>query len=115
MSHPCLRASVVCSIMQEYGTSGEHALVLAVGRNTCDSALGPQKCARDEMGMDGGEGYDLCGPPEHAEIAALRELDPREIDQGHPLVAEIVGQDWVCRPCMKALFDAGVRTFRVLG
>jgi deoxycytidylate deaminase len=113
-SHPCLRAQVECHIQRREPLT-EFWVTLAVGRNSCQSQAGPRTCARDEVGANAGEQYDLCGPPLHAEEDALRQLDVREVRPGDMMRAIITGQDWLCRNCQKMLFDAGVRTFVVKG
>lgn len=109
--HRCLKAQVTARIQAR--RRGESAWVtLSVGRNRCQSALGPDVCARE--GKASGEDYDLCGPPVHAEVDALDGLDVREIDFDTDEYRVLVsGHDYVCRECQQTLVKAGFTHFEI--
>jgi len=78
-----------------------------VGRNDCAN---PQPtCPRSP-----GEGYDkcksICGQGGHAEIEAIKAAG----DQAKGATAVLFGHYWMCEPCGRALFEAGVGTIKIL-
>lgn len=105
--HPCFKRQVRCEIIRR---TPKGTVTLSVGTNSCISKR-PGECARVWVEAEAGEQYELCGPPIHAELAALDNLDPREVigmDAVLGLEAHVYGQDWVCKPCGAALFGAGI-------
>lgn len=112
--HPCLKAQVTCYI-ETFSPVYDRWVPIAVGENSCVSQAGPDRCARENYlsGID----YELCGPPIHAETAALESVDLREllplVTGPQPVRARVTGQDWICKDCMTSLLDAGINTFVV--
>jgi hypothetical protein len=74
-------------------------------------------CPRVTAGSKSGEGYDLCGPPFHAEQEAARLLLETYPD-GAPnggATAFLYGHTWMCQDCQEALVAAGVRHHVITG
>lgn len=75
-------------------------------------------CPRVTAGAKSGEGYDLCGPPNHAEQEAAKLLlqrYPEGTSRIGPAVAKLYGHTYLCAECQHALTAAGVKTFLVTG
>lgn len=93
----CAKKRVTCIIITRKGDA-------FWGENTCDE---PQEiCPRED-----GEGYDkcteVCKQPNHAEIDALNAA----LESGYDLscaLAILTGIDHMCKPCARALSEAGV-------
>lgn len=102
--HPCLKQKTRCEILVADGRRFEATNACHVG----DAEI----CPRVTAGCPTGEGYDLCGPPIHAEAAAAALL-PEDAKMGG--VAFLYGHTWLCGPCQHALTDVGVRVFVVTG
>lgn len=109
----CLKQKVRCVIRYPNGLQ-------FVGVNDCtvgDATV----CPRVTAGCQTGEGYELCGPPIHAEQMAIREIVKHLMKpNAKPLppqggVAFLFGHDYVCRDCQIALSQVGVRMFAVTG
>lgn len=102
MPHRCYRKVVRCDIVDE------DMVLLASKENVCESSC-VGACARDVHGYHSGEGYDLCGPPIHAEVLAIDELIRKDRLDEEGLTAYISGNDYVCRACHIALRKAGIK------
>jgi deoxycytidylate deaminase len=101
----CRKQVVTCSIL---APSGE----MVSATNSCTINEGVHECPRVTAGCKTGEGYDLCGPPKHAEEEAILKAQERGIDiEGGTAFLE--GHDYFCPDCQKALIAAGVRCFNV--
>lgn len=98
MTQACRKQTVLCVIVREDGEA-------YVGVNTC--SIDGDTCPREEQGCASGEGYHLCGPQVHAEIAAIRQAEGSEDLEG---VAFITGHDYACKECTLALRDENVHT-----
>jgi len=72
---------------------------------------GADVCPRVTAGCPTGEGYDLCGPPKHAEAEAAALIP--EGNRGG--TAYLYGHTWLCGPCQWALTAKGIRRFVVTG
>jgi hypothetical protein len=109
--HPCLKQLVRCDILW-YNEENKRVKVSAT--NACrvgDSEV----CHRVTAGSLSGEGYELCGPPKHAEQEAVQLL-PQGVDMRLAgAVAHIYGHDWLCMDCQHALTAAGVTMFVLTG
>lgn len=101
--HPCLKQKTRCRIRLEDGRTFEATNACRVGGATI--------CPRVTAGCPTGEGYELCGPPAHAESAAAA-LVPEGNKGG---IAYLYGHNWLCGPCQWALQGKGVQTFVVTG
>jgi len=103
--HPCRKKAVTCTVIDGSGK------VVSWASNSCRSSL-VGVCAREAEGCHGGERYELCGPPKHAEVEAAAEimerLGPAGLE-GAEAVAHIQGNTYVCRSCSEALLAVGVR------
>jgi hypothetical protein len=111
MPHPCYKKNVVCYIVDRHGNT------LARGSNVCETSAAPGVCARADL--RDGECYDLCGPPIHAEAAAVDQflsVYGRENlkEWRSTLTARIGGNDYVCRDCHRALASVGIRKIEML-
>jgi deoxycytidylate deaminase len=104
----CLKRTVVCVIMDA------NSKVIGVGRNQCAPPLKMdeawrqrRECAR--IGIQSKqEGYDGSGCNSvHAEIYAIASMDTSGVRPFHAL---IMGHEFACDDCTKALKDAGVST-----
>ncbi len=101
---PCKKQEVTCVILTPDGQE-------VVGVNRCRTA-GWANCPRVLSGCETGENYSLCGPPIHAEEAAIAKAKEQGIDiEGG--VAFLTGHNYYCPDCQKALVDAGVRCFNL--
>lgn len=98
----CLKQMVTCRIVRADGRVYE-------ATNSCN-VDGLTECPRVTAGCKTGEGYELCGPPVHAEVAAAA-LAAESIDV--PGEAFLAGHDYLCEPCQKALTAINVRTFHI--
>lgn len=101
--HPCLKQKTRCVIVAEDGAIYE-------ATNSChveDATV----CPRVTAGCPTGEGYDLCGPPKHAEAEAAAMVPAGNMGG----TAYLYGHDWMCGPCQHALQAAGVSTFVITG
>jgi deoxycytidylate deaminase len=99
----CAKRTVACTIVAKDGRA-------VIATNRCDN---PQlACPRLP-----GEGYakceSVCMQDGHAEIQALRAAREWRLDlrDGH---ATLVGHDYACEHCCKALKAAGVRSVTIL-
>lgn len=101
--HPCLKQLTRCRIVLDDGSVFE-------ATNSCH-VEGATVCPRVTAGSLSGEGYDLCGPPLHAEDEAAA-LVPEGNEGG---IAYLYGHTWMCGPCQHALVAAGVRTHVITG
>jgi len=93
----------------------ETRTIVVTGTNLCD--VGEKDvCPRVTAGCETGTGYELCGPPRHAEehaVALLKErLNGNRVLNG---VAYLYGHNWFCGPCQWALQEVGISTFIVTG
>lgn len=101
--HACLKQLTRCRVVLPDGREFE-------ATNSC--RVGDVKeCPRVTAGSPTGTGYELCGPPVHAE-AATAALVPPGNEGG---TAYLYGHTWLCGPCQWALTDRGIRTFIVTG
>ena len=100
--HACLKQQTRCVILT---WSGSYE-----GMNTCKVGVGTT-CPRVVAGCKTGEGYDLCGPPIHAEAAAAAQVP--EGNQGG--IAYLFGHTWLCGDCQHALTAKGISTFVIVG
>lgn len=101
--HTCLKQTTRCVIHTLDGKVYE-------ATNSChveDATV----CPRVTAGCPTGEGYELCGPPKHAEQEAAA-LVPEGNAGGHAL---LFGHNWMCGPCQWALQEKGIRIFVVTG
>lgn len=109
--HPCLKVLVRCVVVLEDRIKPE----VFEATNSCH--VDGDVCPRVAAGMKGGEGYELCGPPRHAEQEVARIVREYRNRTGNdaPGTAYIAGNDWVCRECQYALTAVGVKTFILTG
>lgn len=109
--HPCLKQLTRCLIRLPDGRTFEATNSCNVG----DSEV----CPRVVAGSRSGEGYELCGPPKHAEQEAAklvaREANPANPRPGTGGTAYLYGHDWMCMDCQHALTAVGVRTHVITG
>lgn len=82
---------------------------LVSGDNHCNK---PQKECPREPGEDYTKCKTICDQPYHAEVAAIENAKKRGIDLTGA-TATIVGHDWVCKPCARALMAAGIRSIHI--
>lgn len=100
----CLKQTVTCRIVRADGRVYE-------ATNSCN-VDGLKECPRVTAGCKTGEGYELCGPPVHAEVAAaLKAADSKDV----PGEAYLYGHTYMCEPCKQALIAVGVTAFIVTG
>ena len=100
MRGPCAKRAVRCKIETFDGE-------LFVGENDCAN---PQDvCPRSP-----GEGYEkcksICQQSGHAEIEALRAAG----DKARGGIANLWGHYWMCEPCGRAMYEAGIKFVRVI-
>lgn len=100
--HPCLKQQTRCVIRLSDGRHVE-------GVNSCNVG-GATECPRVVAGCGTGTGYDVCGPPVHAEAAAAAKVPVG--NRGG--VAQLYGHTWICKDCQDALIAKGVRVFEVV-
>ena len=103
--HPCLKQKTRCLIVMDSGEQYE-------ATNSChveDATV----CPRVTAGSPSGEEYDLCGPPIHAEVAAVALV--RAGGGGGVGTAYLFGHDWLCGPCQHALQSVGIQRFVITG
>ena len=98
----CLKQTVTCRIVRADGRVYE-------ATNSCN-VDGLTECPRVTAGCKTGEGYDLCGPPVHAEVAAAKFAEATREVEGE---AHLYGHDYMCEACQKALIAVNVRTFHI--
>lgn len=103
---PCLKQLTRCVIIVD-GQAFEATNDCNVGDATV--------CPRVTAGCETGEGYELCGPPIHAEVAAAKLVLEHFGEPVRGGTAFIYGHDYLCRDCQHALTAAGVRRFVVTG
>lgn len=73
-------------------------------------------CPRVTAGAKTGEGYELCGPPNHAEAEAAKlVLEAFPNGPPGPSIARLYGHYYLCQACQEALVAAGVRTHEITG
>lgn len=101
--HACLKQPTRCVIVLANGWRIEATNRCKVG----DEEI----CPRVTAGCPTGEGYELCGPPIHAEQAAAAQVP--EGNRGG--TAYLYGHDWLCRDCQHALTAVGVTNFVITG
>jgi hypothetical protein len=101
--HPCLKQLTRCLISYPDGTKVE-------ATNSCH-VEGAEVCPRVTAGSKSGEGYELCGPPKHAEQEAAKLVPPGKEDG----IAFLFGHTWMCMDCQHALTAAGVRIHVITG
>ena len=103
--HPCLKQLTRCVVRFDDGREFE-------ATNSCH-VEGADVCPRVTAGSKSGEGYDLCGPPKHAEqeVAKLLGKEP----SGAGGIAYLFGHTWMCMDCQHALVEAGIRTHVITG
>jgi len=112
----CIKRHVVCIILDAKGN------VIGSGRNQCDppSVEGPtftpqealigKYCARIHIKATE-EGYDGAGCNSiHAEINAIKSMKPSE---HKPYEAVLLGHNFPCMDCLRALGEAGVKWVNV--
>lgn len=112
--HACLKQKTRCVIVVDLGAVSR---LQYEATNSCH-VEDAQVCPRVTAGSPSGEGYELCGPPKHAEQeAVLAMLNDRDSWRGRMTnaVAYLYGHTWLCMDCQHALTAAGVRTFVVTG
>jgi len=100
--HSCLKQLTRCVIVidgKEYEAT-----------NSCH-VEGAEVCPRVTAGSKSGEGYELCGPPKHAEQEAAALVPPGT--KGG--VAYLYGHTWMCMDCQHALTEAGINTHVITG
>jgi len=102
--HPCLKQKTRCIVI------GKDKDELFEATNSCHVG-DAEVCPRVTAGCPTGEGYDLCGPPKHAEQEVAAILPP-DLEEG---VAYLFGHDWMCRDCQHSLVAKGVRKFVITG
>jgi hypothetical protein len=110
--HVCLKQKTRC-IIRTYGVLGREQRFEATNSCHVENA---EICPRVTAGSKSGEGYELCGPPNHAEQEAaklLLETFPEGAPSGS--TAYLYGHTWLCMDCQHALTAAGVTTFVVTG
>lgn len=104
----CLKQTVTCVLTDEStGVSIE-------ATNQCFPEGSPAVCPRVTLGLPTGEGYHHCGPPIHAEVAAIAAAR----EKGMALegaTCRIYGHEYICTECVDALLDAGVTRFIIRG
>lgn len=104
MGH-CLKQTVTCVITDEStGVSVEATNRCSVGDATV--------CPRVTLGCASGEGYENCGPPVHAEVAAI--ADAKRLGMSLD-TARVYGHTYICGPCDLALKTAGVKRMFIHG
>lgn len=117
--HPCLKQKTRCIIevhdlSKDAGYFGGEVKHFEA-TNSChvDDA---EVCPRVTAGAKTGEGYELCGPPNHAEQEAAKLVSAHYPDGiPGPSVAYLYGHFYLCQECQVALTDVGVRTFFITG
>ena len=100
----CAKQVVRCKIVTRSNQQFE-------GLNLCHHS---GSCPRVAAGCETGERYDLCGPPVHAEEAAVTNA----LEAGADLrgaVAYLYGHDHYCRACQLLLTKHGVKTLVITG
>jgi len=105
--HPCLKQKTRCVITLKNGEKFEATNLCRVGR--------ADVCPRVEEGCPTGEGYDLCGPPKHAEAEAARLVAETYPGQKMDGDAFLYGHNWMCGPCQWALQAVGINRFIITG
>lgn len=115
--HSCLKQKTRCVIKVPVRNTdtGETVLRSFEATNSCHIE-GAEECPRVTAGAATGEGYDLCGPPNHAEQEAAKfaaPYFPYGVPQG--AVAYLYGHTYLCKDCQDALTFLGVKTFVVTG
>ena len=100
----CLKQVVTCVI---YTSDGQ----IFTATNLC-ACVGMSECPRVTAGAKTGEQYELCGPPIHAEEAAIKEMRLAGAD-GTGGVAVLYGHTYACGACQQALVAAGIRTITI--
>ena len=101
--HPCLKQLTRCVIVLLDGSRYNATNSCCVGS--------ADVCPRVTAGAASGEGYDLCGPPKHAEQEAAAKVPAGNVGG----TAFLYGHTYLCGPCQHALTAVGVRTFVVTG
>jgi len=101
--HPCLKQLTRCRVVLADGTEIEATNSCRVG----DAAT----CPRVTAGSATGEGYELCGPPIHAEQAAAGSIPVDNVGG----TAYLYGHNWFCGPCQWALGEKGVHALVITG
>lgn len=104
--HSCLKQLTRCVIVYYDGRNWRDV----EATNSCH-VEDAEVCPRVTAGSPSGEGYELCGPPKHAEAEAAALLPERATNA----TAYLYGHTWMCGPCQHALTDAGVRQFVITG
>lgn len=116
--HPCLKQLTRCMIFVDNSLVAPNQKFEAT--NSCH-VEGAEVCPRVTAGSPSGEGYDLCGPPKHAEqeaVLLLKQVYPTAEDllrYGGTATAYLYGHTWMCMDCQHALVEAGVRTHVITG
>lgn len=118
--HPCLKQLTRCvvkfiDVSQDGGYHGGEPFTFEATNSCCVGDA--TTCPRITAGKKTGEGYELCGPPKHAEAQAaemVRTRWPNGTPSGQG-TAYLYGHTYVCGPCQEALTDVGVRLFAVTG
>lgn len=109
--HPCLKQKTRCVVT----FIEDNRVKSFTAYNSChvnDEGL----CPRVTAGAKSGEGYDLCGPPNHAE-QEVAKLILQYYPDGAPsrAIANLYGHTYLCADCQHALTAAGIKTFVVTG
>ena len=100
--HPCLKQKTRCVIVTLKG--------VYEATNSCHVG-DAEVCPRVTAGCPTGEGYELCGPPKHAEAEAAALVPEGNIGG----IAHLFGHNWLCGPCQWALQKAGISNFHITG
>lgn len=115
--HACLKQKTRCVIkvpVKDFDT-GQINIRTFEATNSCH-VEDAEECPRVTAGAASGEGYDLCGPPNHAEQEAAK-FASQYFPYGVPVgsVAYLYGHTYLCMDCQHALTLLGVNTFVVTG
>lgn len=113
--HACLKQKTRCRIrtLEEHGD--EFYVRDFEATNSCH-VEDAEVCPRVTAGSKSGEGYELCGPPNHAEQEAAKlilSVYPDGAPEGS--TAFLYGHTYLCQTCQEVLVAVGVRHHVITG